>query len=126
MLNDVTSAVLVEHCLRSNGGLYYADRDEFVVYYQPLVDVRSSGAVDLDAIALAGQAGVTTAPAAPAARTLLAVGDDSGKLQFWPNPVSSASPSGINSAAPAPWSRRPEWPCTRSRPARRSQASRGC
>jgi WD40 repeat protein len=26
--------------------------------------------------------------------TLLAVGDDSGKLQFWPNPVSTASPSG--------------------------------
>jgi hypothetical protein len=24
------SAVLVEHCVRSNGGLYYADRDEFV------------------------------------------------------------------------------------------------
>jgi len=22
--------VLVEHCIRSNGGLYYADRDEFV------------------------------------------------------------------------------------------------
>ena len=27
---NARSAVLVEHCVRSNGGLYYADRDEFV------------------------------------------------------------------------------------------------
>jgi glycosyltransferase involved in cell wall biosynthesis len=27
---DHRSAVLVEHCVRSNGGLYYANRDEFV------------------------------------------------------------------------------------------------
>jgi glycosyltransferase involved in cell wall biosynthesis len=30
VLANARSAVLVEHCLRSNGGLYYADRDEFV------------------------------------------------------------------------------------------------
>jgi glycosyltransferase involved in cell wall biosynthesis len=30
VLANARSAVLVEHCMRSNGGLYYADRDEFV------------------------------------------------------------------------------------------------
>jgi glycosyltransferase involved in cell wall biosynthesis len=30
ILVNARSAVLVEHCMRSNGGLYYADRDEFV------------------------------------------------------------------------------------------------
>jgi glycosyltransferase involved in cell wall biosynthesis len=30
ILANARSAVLVEHCIRSNGGLYYADRDEFV------------------------------------------------------------------------------------------------
>jgi glycosyltransferase involved in cell wall biosynthesis len=30
ILVNARSAVLVEHCVRSNGGLYYADRDEFV------------------------------------------------------------------------------------------------
>src|SRR4051812_49251362 len=30
ILVNARSAVLVEHCTRSNGGLYYADRDEFV------------------------------------------------------------------------------------------------
>jgi glycosyltransferase involved in cell wall biosynthesis len=30
VLVNARSAVLVEHCIRSNGGLYYADRDEFV------------------------------------------------------------------------------------------------
>ena len=30
ILASARSAVLVEHCVRSNGGLYYADRDEFV------------------------------------------------------------------------------------------------
>jgi glycosyltransferase involved in cell wall biosynthesis len=30
ILCNARSAVLVEHCVRSNGGLYYADRDEFV------------------------------------------------------------------------------------------------
>ena len=29
MLVNARSAVLVEHCVRSNGGLYYADGDEF-------------------------------------------------------------------------------------------------
>jgi glycosyltransferase involved in cell wall biosynthesis len=30
VLANARSAVLIEHCVRSNGGLYYADRDEFV------------------------------------------------------------------------------------------------
>ncbi|MBI3399928.1 MAG: glycosyltransferase family 4 protein [Acidobacteria bacterium] len=30
ILGNARSAVLVEHCVRGNGGLYYADRDEFV------------------------------------------------------------------------------------------------
>jgi glycosyltransferase involved in cell wall biosynthesis len=30
ILVNARSLVLVEHCLRSNGGLYYADRDEFI------------------------------------------------------------------------------------------------
>ena len=30
ILANARSAVLVEHCVRSNGGLYYSDRDEFV------------------------------------------------------------------------------------------------
>ena len=30
MLANARSEVLVEHCARSNAGLYYADRDEFV------------------------------------------------------------------------------------------------
>jgi len=30
ILANARSAVLVEHCVRSNGGLYYADRNEFV------------------------------------------------------------------------------------------------
>jgi glycosyltransferase involved in cell wall biosynthesis len=30
VLANARSAVLVEHCVRSNGGLYYADNDEFV------------------------------------------------------------------------------------------------
>jgi glycosyltransferase involved in cell wall biosynthesis len=30
ILANARSAVLVEHCVRSNGGLYYANRDEFV------------------------------------------------------------------------------------------------
>jgi glycosyltransferase involved in cell wall biosynthesis len=30
ILVNARSAVLVEHCVRSNGGLYYADRDEFI------------------------------------------------------------------------------------------------
>ena len=30
MLVNARSDVLVEHCVRSNAGLYYADRDEFV------------------------------------------------------------------------------------------------
>jgi glycosyltransferase involved in cell wall biosynthesis len=30
VLANARSAVLVEHCVRSNGGLWYADRDEFV------------------------------------------------------------------------------------------------
>src|SRR5678816_4083684 len=30
VLANARSAVLVEHCVQSNGGLYYADRDEFI------------------------------------------------------------------------------------------------
>ena len=30
ILANARSEVLVEHCVKSNGGLYYADRDEFV------------------------------------------------------------------------------------------------
>jgi glycosyltransferase involved in cell wall biosynthesis len=37
ILANARSAVLVEHCARSNGGLYYADRDEFVECLQLLV-----------------------------------------------------------------------------------------
>jgi glycosyltransferase involved in cell wall biosynthesis len=37
ILANARSAVLVEHCVRSNGGLYYADRDEFVESLQLLV-----------------------------------------------------------------------------------------
>ena len=38
ILANARSAVLVEHCVRSNGGLYYADRDEFVECLKLLVD----------------------------------------------------------------------------------------
>ncbi len=37
VLVNARSAVLVEHCVRSNGGLYYADRDEFVESLKLLV-----------------------------------------------------------------------------------------
>lgn len=37
VLVNARSAVLVEHCLRSNGGLWYADRDEFVECAKRLV-----------------------------------------------------------------------------------------
>src|SRR5438067_7133063 len=37
ILANARSAVLVEHCVRSNGGLYYADRDEFVECLQLLL-----------------------------------------------------------------------------------------
>jgi glycosyltransferase involved in cell wall biosynthesis len=38
ILANARNAVLVEHCMRSNGGLYYADRDEFVEALKLLVD----------------------------------------------------------------------------------------
>ena len=38
VLVNARSAVLVEHCVRSNGGLYYADRDEFVESLKLLVN----------------------------------------------------------------------------------------
>jgi glycosyltransferase involved in cell wall biosynthesis len=38
ILVNARSAVLVEHCVRSNGGLYYADRDEFVECLKLLLD----------------------------------------------------------------------------------------
>jgi glycosyltransferase involved in cell wall biosynthesis len=37
ILCNARSAVLVEHCIASNGGLYYADRDEFVEALKLLV-----------------------------------------------------------------------------------------
>jgi glycosyltransferase involved in cell wall biosynthesis len=37
VLANARSEVMVEHCVRSNGGLYYADRDEFVECLKLLV-----------------------------------------------------------------------------------------
>jgi len=37
ILVNARSSVLVEHCVRSNGGLWYADRDEFVEALKRLV-----------------------------------------------------------------------------------------
>jgi glycosyltransferase involved in cell wall biosynthesis len=37
ILVNARSAVLVEHCVKSNGGLYYSDRDEFVECLKRLV-----------------------------------------------------------------------------------------
>jgi glycosyltransferase involved in cell wall biosynthesis len=37
VLANARCAVLVEHCVRSNGGLFYADRDEFVESLKLLV-----------------------------------------------------------------------------------------
>ena len=37
VLVNARSAVLVEHCVKSNGGLYYADRDEFVECLELLI-----------------------------------------------------------------------------------------
>jgi glycosyltransferase involved in cell wall biosynthesis len=46
VLANARSAVLVEHCIRSNGGLYYADRDEFVECLKLLVrDARLRAAL---------------------------------------------------------------------------------
>jgi glycosyltransferase involved in cell wall biosynthesis len=46
VLVNARSAVLVEHCLRSNGGLYYAERDEFVECLKLLVrDARLRAAL---------------------------------------------------------------------------------
>jgi glycosyltransferase involved in cell wall biosynthesis len=38
ILANARSEVLVEHCVKSNGGLYYADRDEFVECLKLLMD----------------------------------------------------------------------------------------
>ena len=40
VLVNARSAVLVEHCVKSNGGLYYADRDEFIECLKLLVGDR--------------------------------------------------------------------------------------
>jgi glycosyltransferase involved in cell wall biosynthesis len=46
ILANARSAVLVEHCVRSNGGLYYGDRDEFVESLKLLVaDGKLRGAL---------------------------------------------------------------------------------
>ena len=42
VLVNARSAVLVEHCVRSNGGLWYADRDEFVECLKLLVARRAA------------------------------------------------------------------------------------
>jgi glycosyltransferase involved in cell wall biosynthesis len=41
ILANARSAVLVEHCVTSNGGLYYADRDEFVEALRLLISDAS-------------------------------------------------------------------------------------
>src|SRR5580765_6720768 len=38
VLVNARSAVLVEHCVRSNGGLWYADRSEFIECLSVLMD----------------------------------------------------------------------------------------
>jgi glycosyltransferase involved in cell wall biosynthesis len=46
VLANARSAVLVEHCIKSNGGLYYANQDEFVECLQLLVrDARLRAAL---------------------------------------------------------------------------------
>jgi glycosyltransferase involved in cell wall biosynthesis len=46
VLVNARSAVLVEHCVKSNGGLYYSDRDEFVECLKLLVnDTRLAAAL---------------------------------------------------------------------------------
>jgi glycosyltransferase involved in cell wall biosynthesis len=40
VLANARSAVLVEHCVKSNGGLYYGDRDEFMECLKLLVNDR--------------------------------------------------------------------------------------
>jgi glycosyltransferase involved in cell wall biosynthesis len=46
VLVNARSAVLVEHCVNSNGGLYYANRDEFVECLKLLVsDARLRAAL---------------------------------------------------------------------------------
>ena len=45
ILVNARSAVLVEHCVRSNGGLYYADRDEFVECLKLLLADERCGAL---------------------------------------------------------------------------------
>ena len=42
VLVNARSAVLVEHCVSSNGGLWYADRDEFVECLKLLVARRAA------------------------------------------------------------------------------------
>ena len=60
MLANARSAVLVEHCVRSNGGLYYADRDEFVECLKLLV-ARRRGCAPRSAATAATTSGGTTA-----------------------------------------------------------------
>jgi len=45
VLANARSAVLVDHCLRSNAGLFYADRDEFVESLNLLLADRRMRAV---------------------------------------------------------------------------------
>ena len=56
ILANARSAVLVEHCVRSNGGLYYADRDEFVESLKRLVgDDRLRAALGRNGVAYVRQ-----------------------------------------------------------------------
>jgi glycosyltransferase involved in cell wall biosynthesis len=56
ILANGRSAVLVEHCVRSNGGLYYADRDEFVESLKLLAnDARLRAAMGRNGIDYVGR-----------------------------------------------------------------------
>jgi glycosyltransferase involved in cell wall biosynthesis len=56
ILANARSAVLVEHCVRSNGGLYYADCDEFVESLKLLTgDARLRAAMGCNGIEYIGQ-----------------------------------------------------------------------
>jgi glycosyltransferase involved in cell wall biosynthesis len=56
ILANARSAVLVEHCVRSNGGLFYADREEFVESLKLLTgDARLRAAMGRNGIEYIGQ-----------------------------------------------------------------------
>ena len=56
ILANARSPVLVEHCVNSNGGLYYADRDEFVECLRLLVgDARLRAALGRNGVEYVGR-----------------------------------------------------------------------